>query len=70
MSMGQACRVRAHRAVWIVTHLHHNHSAFRGYWMTASDYSEVRCPSCPAFWRTRAKYVSGLTIARHGCVNL
>lgn len=58
MSGGSACRVPSHRSGWVVTARQRNYSAFNGYHYTPSDYSEVRCPACPARWRTSAAYVA------------
>lgn len=40
---------------------HGNYSAFNGYHFTPSDYSELRCKTCGASWRTKARYVERLS---------
>lgn len=42
---------------WGVMVRNGNYSAFNGYYFTPSDYSSVKCCSCNAFGRTKAKYV-------------
>jgi hypothetical protein len=49
-----------HRESWRVAVREANYSAFNGYHRTPSAYSEVRCPLCPAVWRTKAGYVATL----------
>lgn len=60
MSQGISCKVKEHKAKWVVTQRLCNHSAFNGYHQTPSDYSQVLCPLCPQTWRTKAAYVSKL----------
>lgn len=60
MSGGTSCLVREHRPGWYVTVRKANYSAFNGYHRTPSAYSEVRCPTCPTTWRTKARYVDTL----------
>jgi hypothetical protein len=64
VSGGLACREPTHRGRWVVTVRQANYSAFNGGRRTPSDYSEVRCPACPARWRTRAAYVAELPDAK------
>ena len=45
---------------WSVTKYYCNYSAFNGYKLTLSDYSEVKCKNCGAIGRTKAKYVKSL----------
>ncbi|MFA5323306.1 MAG: hypothetical protein WC373_11600 [Smithella sp.] len=45
---------------WKVFARNSNHSAFNGRKWTPSNYSAVRCLSCQAIWRTKAKYVNHL----------
>jgi len=47
---------------WVVVHRYHNHSHFEYPKGAAhpSDYSTVRCLSCGAIGRTKAKYVDFL----------
>jgi hypothetical protein len=45
---------------WEILQYRCNHSAFNGYHYTPSDYSTVRCCSCGAVGRTKAKYVDSL----------
>lgn len=52
---------------WVVTARKCNRSAFNGYRLTSSDYSEVRCHGitstghrCTGMWRTKAAYVEAL----------
>lgn len=45
---------------WKVIKYKYNESAFSGYRRTPSDYSIISCQSCPATWRTKAKYVEEL----------
>lgn len=60
MSQGTSCKIASHRPRWVVIQRLGNASAFNGYHWTPSDYSCVRCPICPAHWRTKAAYVSSL----------
>ncbi len=60
MSAGQACRDPEHRDEWVVTMRRANRSAFNGYHLTPSAYSEVTCPIDRKRWRTRAGYVDTL----------
>jgi len=60
MSMGKACRDRAHHDQWVVVQRHSNHSAFNGNRWTWSPYSEVKCLTCGQVWRTNALYVDAL----------
>ena len=45
---------------WVVTMRNCNQSAFNGYRVVYSDYSEVRCLRCHGVWRTKAAYVAKL----------
>jgi hypothetical protein len=45
---------------WFVTMRNCNMSAFSGYRVTRSDYSEVTCAQHGTRWRTKAKYVDTL----------
>lgn len=65
-SKADACKDKAHRPFWEVVVRNGNYSAFNGYHFTPSDYSLVRCTSCGALWRTKAKFVYGLPDARGG----
>lgn len=60
MSGGAVCRC-GKREAWRVIAYRCNHSAFNGYRMDPSDYSELECSSaaggCGARWRTKAAYV-------------
>jgi hypothetical protein len=70
MSSGNPCKDRrAHRPHWVVTQRRHNQSAFNGYRVTPSDYSEVRCtaPGCLGVWRTKAAFVDALPDDYAGC---
>ena len=58
---------KAHKAYWVVECRNHNHSAFNGYRMTPSAYSQVRCLECRARWRTKAAYVDDLPAAPDAC---
>ncbi len=49
---------------WVVMDYRCNYSAFSGYHYTSSDYSAVRCNSCDKYWRTKARYVNMLPMAR------
>lgn len=68
MSKGHACTCsdilgsysHAQRRAWVVTMRKHNRSRFNGGRRTPSAYSEVRCNTCRAVWRTKAKYVDQL----------
>ncbi len=70
MSAGGGCKVKAHRAHWVVTVYRANYSAFNGYHRTRSAYSEVECrhpehthqagPMGGTVWRTKAAYVDTL----------
>ncbi len=60
LSGGTSCLDPEHRPQWYVTVRKANYSAFNGGRRTRSRYSEVRCPACPTFWRTRAAYVDSL----------
>ena len=65
MSGGRACSCAerskpAAQRNWTVLALRSNHSAFNGYRLAESDYSEVRCATCGARWRTKAAYVADL----------
>jgi hypothetical protein len=60
MSQGLACTVRGHRPGWVVAVRQANYSAFNGGHRTPSAYSLVVCETCPAAWRTKAKYVATL----------
>lgn len=60
MSQGISCKIKAHRPFWYVTQRNARCSAFDGYRVMSSDYSCVRCPICPAAWRTNAKFVDDL----------
>lgn len=60
MSAGVACKIRAHRTVWVVLQRLSNRSAFNGYRVTPSAYSEVYCAPCRTRWRTTAAYVADL----------
>ncbi len=64
LSSGTACLIPEHRPTWYVTVRKANYSAFNGYHRTPSPYSEVRCPTCPTVWRTKAKYVDTLPDGR------
>jgi len=55
-----ACRDRTHQ--WVISAYKCNYSAFNGYHRTYSDYSEIRCLTCPARWRTKAAYVDSLPL--------
>lgn len=63
MSGGTVCHC-GKRDAWRVMTYRANFSAFNGYRMTPSDYSEVAClhrlGGCGARWRTKAKYVEQL----------
>lgn len=56
----KACENRSHRKSWWVHIRRANFSAFNGYRRTPSAYSEVRCGTCGARWRTKAVYVDTL----------
>jgi hypothetical protein len=58
MSGGRRCRCE--RPNWEVTQRRCSRSAFNGYRVVPSDYSEVHCRSCGTFWRTKAEYVNDL----------
>lgn len=65
MSGGAVCRCPEARRplgerLWRVTMRRSQASAFAGYRVTPSDYSEVKCLRCCARWRTAAAYVAGL----------
>ncbi|MFD4397241.1 hypothetical protein [Kitasatospora sp. NPDC058478] len=60
MSGGNTCRDKTHRPRWRVQLRNANRSAFNGYRLTPSDYSEVRCGECGHVWRTKAAYVTTL----------
>jgi len=45
---------------WVVTMRRCNMSAFNGYQVNRSDYSEVTCRLHHARWRTKANYVEDL----------
>jgi hypothetical protein len=47
---------------WLITQYKSNRSAFNGYRVAASDYSEVICNKCRGIWRTKAAYVGQLNI--------
>jgi len=54
-----ACVDRKAHAKWIVVIARNSRcSAFDGYRPMWSPYSELYCPVCEHFWRTKAKYVS------------
>lgn len=63
------CKSKAHRSRWVVTERTANRSAFSGYRLTPSAYSEVRCLHAdhqdPPVWRTKADYVPGLPDAAY-----
>lgn len=59
MSGGTSCKEHP-KTEWFVAHREHNHSAFEGYRMTRSAYSEVKCTVCRKRWRTTAGYVDEL----------
>lgn len=44
----------------VVTMRNHNRSAFNGYRVTPSRYSELLCLACGRSWRSRAKFVARL----------
>ncbi len=61
MSGGRMCTDPAeHRGRWAVVRYKANRSAFNGYRLTPSAYSEVKCGECGSRWRTKAKYVDEL----------
>ncbi len=61
MSGGQACRCdRGDRDVQVVTRRKSRCSAFDGYHVKPSAYSEVFCTVCHAIWRTKAKYIENM----------
>lgn len=61
MSGGYACEnPKEHRPSWVVLQRNGNMSAFNGYRWTPSDYSEIKCKTCGAIWRTKARYVNEL----------
>ncbi len=61
MSAGVYCaKPVLHRKNWVVTMRKSNRSAFNGYRITPSAYSQIRCLVCGCFWRTKAAYVSTL----------
>jgi len=61
MSQGTGCADKArHRTRWVVTQRRANRSAFGGYRVQRSDYSQVYCPLCEVTWRTKAAYVDAL----------
>jgi len=60
MSGGLACRNTCHSGAWRVTQRLSNRSAFNGYQVTPSAYSEVLCGECGTRWRTKADYVADL----------
>lgn len=45
---------------WVVEQRNCSHSAFNGWRWAPSSYSQVRCLTCRATWRTNAKYVNRL----------
>jgi len=45
---------------WRVSKRHYRQSAFDGWIMMRSDYSEVHCLSCKSVGRTKAAYVEQL----------
>ncbi len=49
---------------WVVYQRNCQHSAFNGYRWEYSDYSEVRCLTCRAIGRTKARYVDYLRDAK------
>lgn len=53
MTQGIACKDRTHRHV--VTVRNANYSRFSGGRYTPSDYSEIRCMTTGAFWRSKSK---------------
>lgn len=63
MSGGAVCHC-GKREAWRVVTYKANFSAFNGYRLTRSDYSEIVCQSaaggCGARWRTKAQYVERL----------
>ncbi|MFJ9694892.1 hypothetical protein [Kitasatospora sp. NPDC101183] len=60
MSGGNACRNKEHRPHWRVLLRNAHRSAFNGYRLTASAYSEIQCTQCGHVWRTKAAYVATL----------
>lgn len=60
---------REHRASWFANVYRANYSAFNGYSLTPSDYSEVHCRECGRVWRTKAAYVDGLPMGRSALDN-
>ncbi len=57
MRQGTACEHKPRPAHIVVTMRCYNRSAVNGYRWTPSDYSEVRCLTCGARWRTKAAWV-------------
>lgn len=55
-----ACTDKAHKPAWRVDVRRANFSAFSGGRRTPSPYSQVRCGTCGAVWRTKAAYVDEL----------
>jgi len=49
---------------WVVTMRNCNQSAFNGYKVTPSDYSEIWCALHGHFWRSKAKYVDTVPDAK------
>lgn len=71
MSQGTVCKcIESTKPLkdrnWGVSDHRCNHSAFNGYHMTPSDYSQVHCLSCGAGWRSKGQYVDSL---RHVMIN-
>lgn len=46
---------------WFVLRRRYTRSAFNGYRVEMSDYSDVSCRVCGRCWRTKAPYVDKLT---------
>jgi hypothetical protein len=67
---GNALRAGMHggckcdRKHWRVCTRHGNRSAFNGYHLTWSAWSQLRCLFCGHFWRSKAKYVASIPDAR------
>ena len=57
--MSSACPHQPRSEHVVVITRNGNYSAFNGYRFAASDYSQVRCVTCGASWRTKARWVAG-----------
>jgi hypothetical protein len=65
MSMCREPKEHQKEGFWLVMMRRCNMSAFSGYRVTSSDYSEVKCVDCGCRWRTKANYVDDLPDSIH-----